>query len=183
MSFSLQGSEDMFSHPFNLVVLSAALLLVSACGGGSDNATEPELLTDLGSGGDTTAIAGLWDISRSRYLEQDPPIRVSDTVYLEIGTDGVVREIDYDDDGWGSGENCYYIYEGRLKPTEGKRYRYRRWAPNESGTPTIIENIVWINVSPDILEWGFDDQDYLEIFNTLWGVDTEFPECPSPPTD
>lgn len=94
-----------------------ALLTLAACSSSDNDADSTESdassqlnpnaeqsLDDGRSGGDTTAIAGLWDGTIS---EGD----IIDVVYWFISDDGVLSRYDFQQDGTpsASGENCYII--------------------------------------------------------------------------
>ena len=90
-------------------------LLVAACGGGDDGATNsdgtsefnPDLEGDITSGepgGDISRIAGLWNGSTNNASG-------SDVVYWHLAANGVLTRYDYQQDSGSaaSGENCYVV--------------------------------------------------------------------------
>ncbi len=109
-------------------LVTAFALGLTACGSSSTStlATDTSALNpnlpgpqDTGEpGGDTTAIAGLWDGTTTTDGS-------TDIVYWDLATDGVLTRYDYQQDGaaGASGENCYI--QGapiNVTPEEGDDY-------------------------------------------------------------
>lgn len=108
--------------------LLVAAVMLAACSSDDDDATDttgdtsqfnpdleqPEQPVSGTPGGDTRAVAGLWDASRTDVVRENDAgesITGTDTLYVDISEDGLWTRYDYDQDDFGSPEqqNCYRI--------------------------------------------------------------------------
>jgi len=108
--------------------LLLATLALAACSSGDDDTSDASDQTsqfnpDLEQpgqpvsrtpGGDTSAVAGLWDASLTGVVSENEAgesITGTDTLYVQISDDGLWTRYDYDQDDVGSPErgNCYRI--------------------------------------------------------------------------
>lgn len=104
----------MSKYPLSIHIACAVALGLSGCSssdGEQSNASSSDFNPDLPaledngeSGGDTTALAGLWDGTTG-------PDDARDVVYWNLAADGVLTRYDYQQDGAenASGENCYVV--------------------------------------------------------------------------
>ena len=103
---------------------------------------EPSL-DDGSGGGDTTAIAGLWDGTINEG-------ETSDMVYWDLSDDGVLTRYDYQQDGApsASGDNCYIIGDPiSVSPEDGEDYSFF----NVAVTITNSDDTLTITfIDPDI---------------------------------
>jgi len=94
-----------------VVALLLTLAFVSACSGGSggiDSTATPNPNIQQTSGENTSAIAGVWDDS----FNDNGAV---DVLYWVINADGTFANVDYlGDDYYGSNENCYHYFRGRV---------------------------------------------------------------------
>ena len=150
------------------VLITAALTLV-ACSSDDDddtplttsdgsmfNPNAPDAVDTGESGGDTTAISGLWNGT----VTVD---NVSDVVYWNIADNGVLTRYDYQQDGTATatGDNCYLVGDPiSVSP--------------ESGTDYSFFNVaVTITRSGEMLTIGFNEADKNDVDNN--GDVTELP--------
>ncbi|MFK7997030.1 MAG: hypothetical protein AB8B87_23040 [Granulosicoccus sp.] len=115
------------SSPLLLLTLTLCVSL-AACSSNDDNPEgddqsefneqAPENINTGEPGGDTSAIAGLWDATTLVDGQ-------SDVVYWNLAADGVLRRYDYQQDGitGAMGDNCYLVDDPiTLSPEEGDTY-------------------------------------------------------------
>ncbi len=176
------------------IVLS---LLLFGCGGSDDNPDNPTASVDSNtdgmpatgmpntpldstpvtpSGSNTSAIAGLWDLSG---LDDEDN---QDVVYALISSDGLVTEYDYDQDAAGSGRNCYIISASTLTADGNNQYSQSDEVEGGFDKFTAIKNGSTLAVSfvdiDDDNENGSTTDLITEEFNELVGVDpTDLNDC------
>ena len=154
--------------------LPAAAVVAAGCGSG-------------GSSGDadgTASIAGLWDFSHV-----DPDFG-EDVFYRRIDADGTLTDIDFQDDEFDGGGNCYLVeQDGVLVSTGGNRYEFRdefgNVATDDFGNAFEAVTIVRRGDSLVITSVGSDDEDgdgdvtdtITSTAELLTGVDPVFTPC------
>jgi len=121
-------------RPMTALTLTPALVAVLALGACSSDdddtpsasgtsalapGEQPEAPISTTSGGDTTAIAGLWDATREiTVTDGDQTTTGDDIAYVQISTDGLWTYHDYAQDVTGD-ENCYRTVGPRTLTPEG----------------------------------------------------------------
>ena len=126
-----------------------AVVFVSACSGGSGDSavTFPNSAIQQTSGGDFSAIAGVWDESANRD-------GVIDVLYWVINADGTYVHVDYHGDDHNNGEHCYHYYNRGIVIADDTvdGYIFERPPSNTTNvqiTPDIISGNSTVEVIPD----------------------------------
>lgn len=102
------------------VIVVSSLLVLSGCSGG-DNGSDPECGPNSSCAAPQLnpdeSILGLWDRSGVRDSQQE-------ILYTFIGADGEYLVYDYEQDDFGSGENCHTLDAGTIyRNTESSAYQ------------------------------------------------------------
>lgn len=121
-----------------------------------------------GGSNDLSAIAGLYDASSA---EGD------DISYFEIKSNGEIVDYDYEQDNFGSGENCYSISagEGTVEATVRDEYTYVSYIDPELDC-TILSQRVFMTRTASGLSWSrFDVSDDDEDGDTAELIASEHP--------
>ncbi len=161
----------MYIHLFLASLALTTTFTLTACssndnddpqpaGGSQFNPNGEPAVDDGQGGGDTTAIAGLWDGSMT---EDD----TSDVIYWQLDENGVLTRYDYQQDGAldASGENCYVVGDPiSVSPEGDDSYSFF----NVATTVTLDDETLTIAfIDPDINDLDADG-DTSEIPTLSW---------------
>ena len=134
--------------------------------------------SELPGTADTSAIAGLWNISEEEFfLGESEGI---DVVYVDIGADGNATYYDYQQDEVDMGDNCYEIESGIVRFLGNNTYAVD---PDtiDAIEATIVRNGNTLDVSYVDVNDDNENGDVTETLSfsypLLTGVDPEFNEC------
>ena len=117
-----EDADAASGSPFDVATADAAPVDAAPADGAGDAAPPDDGKDDgpadqrpVGTGRDTSAIAGFWDYTR------DTPDG-TDVALFEISADGVVTEYDYDADDVGNGADCHRVTRAGIASRGDDRY-------------------------------------------------------------
>ena len=134
----------------------------------------PEGQAPVGTGADTSAIAGFWDHTR------DVP-EGTDVAFFEIAEDGVVTEYDFEGDDVGDGRDCHSVFTARIASNGDDRYDIQD-ASSLPGADSVDDVRIVVEGGSIVFRYIGDAFDP-EFGEGMAGVTETYPAAGSSPTD
>jgi len=138
-----------------------AVVFISACSGGSGDSagTFPNSTIQQTSGGDFSAIAGVWDES----VNHDGVI---DSLYWVINADGTYADVDYRGDDHNNDEHCYDYYTRGIVTADDTAdgYIFER-PPSNNTTVLLTPDTINGNSTVDVIPDQFSVLHHLRVIN------------------
>jgi len=166
----------------SLIGFLPTVVFISACSGGSGDSagTFPNPTIQQISGGDFSAIAGVWDES----VNHDG---VLDSLYWVINADGTYAEVDYRGDDYNNDEHCYDYYTRGTVTADDTADGYIFERPPSNTTSVLVTPSVDINGvgTVEVLPDQYSVLHHLRVINgelailppVPGGLDPSIPEC------